>query len=270
MYSLKALQLYAVTLAENIKAERCYPIFSEFIDTMNILSGEGLVLRVNGVEKRYSGFLAFCLGDTPALNWLGGFKESVSKTIRFCRTCEVEKSLKKGVRKQLGDISHIPLRNLKNHKDILQKMAKNHENKEEISKKTGINSDSILLEINDFDICQCLLQDPMHILYEGICHVELSCLLNNIIATEEIVDLNYLNKQIKKFKYLSIDKTDLPAEIADKYFKKKDSEAAYKKFNQTSGQMSTLYQYLPLMIGSNDKLTGNKNWQNFLRLVNVH
>lgn len=81
-------------------------------------------MMINGVEKRYAGFLAFCLGDTPALNWLGGFKESVGNTFKYCRTCEVtKKDVVKGEgRKEL--FCETTPRTLENHLRILNKMKK--------------------------------------------------------------------------------------------------------------------------------------------------
>ena len=99
---------------------------------MIYLIPKGLVLRINGVDKRYTGFLAFCLGDTPAMNWLGGFKESVGSSIKYCRTCEVikERVVDGQGRKELS--RRIVPRTLKNHLITLGKMKTGtaEENKE--------------------------------------------------------------------------------------------------------------------------------------------
>ena len=259
MYTLKALQLYAVTKAGSLKNERSFTIFNDFTENMNRLYNDGLLLTIHGVEKRYIGFLAFCLGDTPAMNWLGGFKETVGITKKYCRACEVSYKPKENEsRKELFE--KISLRTLDKHLVILQKMKTgSKESNTEISKTTGINYSSILLNIKDFDICQCLLQDPMHILYEGICHLELSCLFNDIISKKKIIKLDFLNSKIKAFSYFPADKKDMPNIIDSKCFKANN----YAKFSQSSGQMSTLLQNLPLMIGQ--ELFENENWNNFLR-----
>ena len=271
MYTLNALQLYAVTKAESLRNERSYAIFEDFSRNLNAMNDEGLVLVVNGVEKRYGGFLAYALGDTPAMNWLGGFKETVGCTFKYCRKCEVtfdRNELSEGeFRKELSRITIS--RKLVNHLATLNKMkSASIEDNLLTSKNTGINYPSVLLAIKDFDICQCLLQDPMHILYEGICHLELSSLLNNLILIKKIFKLDFLNDKIKNFKYVTADRKDIPNLVDRKYYSRSVNESgdgfsSYNKFSQSSGQMSTLFQNLPLMIG--EKLNGNENWNNFLR-----
>ena len=108
----------------------------------------------------------------------------------------------------------------------------------------------------------------MHILYEGICHLELSCLFNNLIVVNKFFTEVWLNKQIKNFKYYTVDIHDKPNGIDRKYYVRtenlsRDGYSSYQKFSQSSGQMSTLFQILPLLIG--DIMTNNPNCNNFLR-----
>ena len=253
-YSLTALQLYAVTNVKTLRGEKSEAIFDSLIENLNKLNSKGLVLSINLKVYRYYGILAFCLGDTPALNWLGGFKESVSKANKYCRICEI----KKGENKYN---SVIAPRNINIHMRRLNQMKRvSFEQSQKLSKKYGINYSSPMLKIDDFNICKSLLQDPMHILYEGICHLELKCLLNELINVSKIFDLNFLNAKIKTFSYFDIDKTDKPNII-------ESISKDISKFSQSSGQMSTLFQNLPLFIG--EKLKGNKFWKNFLRLLSI-
>lgn len=236
MYKIRALQLYAVCKADNLKHGRSYLIFRDLYENLNMLSKNGLVLKINGVEKIFRGYLAFCLGDTPALNWLGGFKETVGITKKYCRCCEASYEKVEGeYRKEL--FCSITPRKLDKHLSILNKMkAKSTEDNVLVSKQTGINYSSILLNIKDFDICQCLLQDPMHILYEGICHLELSCLFNNLIVVNKYFTEVWLNKQIKNFKYYTVDIHDKPNGIDRKYYVRtenmsRDGYSSYQKFS---------------------------------------
>ena len=83
---------------------------------------------------------------------------------------------------------------------------------------------------------------------------------------EKILKLDELNSKIKLFPYFRCDLKDVPHLIDKKHFTKTQNENAYVsyvKFSQSSGQMSTLLQNLPLMIG--DKLGDSLNWTNFLR-----
>ena len=81
------------------------------------------------------------LGDTPALNWLGGFKESVSKAHKFCRTCEIIKGT------CICNYIIIP-RCIEKHKRRLNLMKMGSlERRKRLSKKFGINHPSILMDI---------------------------------------------------------------------------------------------------------------------------
>ncbi len=76
---------------------------------------------------------------------------------------------------------------------LSEMMTADLENYKILSKKYGINNSSCLLKITDFNICKSLLQDPMHILYEGICHLKLRCFLNEVITNQKQFDLDFLN-----------------------------------------------------------------------------
>lgn len=49
----------------------------------------GKELNVNNVVKTYYGTLYYVIGDTPATQLLGGFKEGVSMAKKPCRTCNI-------------------------------------------------------------------------------------------------------------------------------------------------------------------------------------
>jgi hypothetical protein len=238
-----------------LRNEKSYSLLDDFVHNVNMLNGDGLELKINNELKTYSGFLAFVLGDTPAFNWLGGFKEGVAKAEKFCRRCDIKN----------GDVLLVEkqsiLRKLTTHKARLEKLKNVDMNKHiELSKEFGINSESLLLKINDFDVCKCLLQDPMHVFFEGICHLELKCLLEYSINKNKAF-LAYLNDKIINFNYNKHDKTDKPNEIDNNAIKN-------GFFTQTSGQMSVLYHNLPLMIGDRYE-NSDKHWANYLRLLKI-
>ena len=112
-YTLTALHLLAVAKCDPLKNQKGFHLFDDAIENLNKLSGDGLELLVNGKIKIFNGYLVFFLGDTPAQNWIGGFKESVSSAHKFCRTCEIIH----------GEIvfvdSEVELREFQLHKDRL-------------------------------------------------------------------------------------------------------------------------------------------------------
>lgn len=149
-YSLTAIQLYAVTNVKCLREERSSAIFDSLVENMNLLNSKGLVIKTDQKTNRYYGFLAMCLGDTPALNWLGGFKESVSKANKYCRTCNISKGANLLLETSTPRDIDTHLRRLAQMKRVC------HDKSIELSKKYGINCTSPLLKINDFNICKSL------------------------------------------------------------------------------------------------------------------
>ena len=48
---------------------------------------QGCNFNIHGKEMWFQGALLAFIGDTPANNRIGGYKESVSKAYRLCRQC---------------------------------------------------------------------------------------------------------------------------------------------------------------------------------------
>ena len=71
----------------------------------------------------------------------------------------------------------------------------------------GIKFPSPLLNLRNFDICNCLLHDPMHVLIEGVCLKELENLLK-YITVDKGVKLEDINTRISSFQYPPIDSHD--------------------------------------------------------------
>ncbi len=110
----------------------------------------------------------------------------------------------------------------------------------------------------NFDICKCLLQDPMHILIEGVCINELKDLLGYLI-NEKGVKLTLINRKIAEFKYFFSDIDDLPNIIDKKHVQN-------GTFALSAGQILTLIMNLPFILGDLFN-TYDENW---LNLINLH
>jgi hypothetical protein len=81
---------------------------------------------------------------------------------RFCRICEITE-LKINI---CFNESQVNIRKIDEHKECLNLIK----DLKDLSITYGINEESILMKIDNFDVCKCLLLDTMHILYEGVCH----------------------------------------------------------------------------------------------------
>ena len=132
------------------------------------MSAEGLKIMIKNERKTLYGSALITIGDTLALQELGGFFFGVGKAIKFCRTCEIKYD------ERLVDPTDIYVeRDINRHLIQLEIIKESPE----LEKEYGIKYPSPLLNLNNFDICKCMLHDPMHVLVEGICIKELENLL---------------------------------------------------------------------------------------------
>ena len=95
-----------------------------------------------------------------ALHWIGGFFESMGKAKRFCRHCKITYT-----ERLYGDTADFSdLRLIERHLEALDMI----ENDESLKSIFGIKMRSPLLELKNFNVCNSLLQDPMHTLIQGV------------------------------------------------------------------------------------------------------
>ena len=186
-YNLCNIKLLAIVKSKEIKNSDCSPLLSDFINTINKLNTEtGLYLSVKNETTVHFGFLGFGIGDTLALQWLGGFLEGVGKAFKFCRTCHITHD------ERCDNLNKtFVLIDMETHLIQLELLNESPD----LSKQFGVKNKSVLCEIIDFDICTSLLHDPMHVLIEGVCISELKYLLN-YATKEKRIDLSKINKRI--------------------------------------------------------------------------
>ena len=77
-FSLNNIQLLACASSQILR-EGGIDLLADFIFTINIFGDTGFTFNYT----HYFGCLAFCMGDTLALQWLGGFLEGVGKAKRL-------------------------------------------------------------------------------------------------------------------------------------------------------------------------------------------
>jgi len=65
----------------------------------------------------------------------------------------------------------------------------------------GINGESCLLKLHDFPLIQRLVQDPMHILLEGVVPHDMSLLLYKVAFVAQLCTEKELNLLITGFPY---------------------------------------------------------------------
>ena len=256
---LAAIQLLAIARTNDVKKFGMKILLQDFISSIGNLSHGGVTVQINQQEYILEGTLVMAQCDTPAANWVGGFKEGVSFAFKCCRMCDI-------VAAQLSQ--HL------SHNTSLERDPELHKERcrqlEDLSPRTklywskmwGINSNSVLAHIPDFQVTKCLVQDPMHVLLEGIIRCNLRLLLVHCIQDQKLFSLDWLNTRMKNFQYpLSIHKS-MPEPIDAQALKHEG------KMKQTAAAMLTLICVLPYLVG--DKVPeGNTHWDNFIRLLKI-
>ena len=190
-YNLMNIHLLAIAPTQIIKKQGLDLLLNDFIETINELNANGIYFMHNNQNILFHGILAFCLGDNLALHWIGDFFESMSKAYGFCRHCEITSKERKD-----GKLEESDSRLLERHLETLEII----ENNEAIRNIFGIKIRSPLLKVQNFNICNSLLQDPMHTLIEGVCMVELKFILIHIIENKK-KSIDYINDKILNFEF---------------------------------------------------------------------
>ncbi|XP_053381925.1 uncharacterized protein LOC128549343 [Mercenaria mercenaria] len=129
------------------------------------------------------------------------------------------------------------------------------------SKQWGINLRSPLLEIEDIDLSVCLVQDPMHILTEGLLVKELCLMLYDFIVFKRYFTISFLNNALNDFSHSYLVEKNKPEVISVDML-------LNCRLNQTSASMITLCCVLPLVIGQKVQV-GNGKWKTFLLLIQI-
>ncbi|KAK3924512.1 Heat-inducible transcription repressor [Frankliniella fusca] len=256
--SVRAIQLLALSKASDAKNVKNEPILQKFIHGINRLSSEeGVTFNIKGVPRVFHGFLLFIIGDYPALANIGGFKESAAFAWRFCRQCMVTQEEKS----EKYEESQVVLRTDVMHKQQLDAMegtsivmedeTEATEQHEKPTVKYGINFRSPLLQVNHFQVTQCLPQDIMHLFLEGILETECRFLLDHAVSSRKI-SLKEVNL------YLNDLPTERPSPIEPQHLK--------NGLRQTSSQILMLSVHLPFLLG---KHCETDRLRNFILLLKV-
>ena len=89
---LSSIQLLALAKTKDVRKYGLAPLLSDFMATLVELEhGIQFCLEGFGV-KMYHGFLVCVLADTPAAQFIGGFKEGVGTAVSPRRTCDAKQS----------------------------------------------------------------------------------------------------------------------------------------------------------------------------------
>jgi hypothetical protein len=84
-----ATQLLAVAKTIDLKQFGIQRLLADFIAVIKQMANGGVLISLNGIDHLIEGTLVIAPCDTPAAQWLGGFKEGVGFAYRGCRMCDL-------------------------------------------------------------------------------------------------------------------------------------------------------------------------------------
>jgi hypothetical protein len=256
---LSSIQLLACAKSLDIKKFGLKHLSSDFIISLQKLYS-GTELTVNGTTRKYHGLLVGVLGDTLAAQMLGGFKEGVGTAYKPSRNCEVtcnELSLSRTAK-------DFAQRDEQEHRDrcnMLTTLGK--KSRKYWSRHYGITQTSIFMSVPGFSITKCLLQDPLHVLLEGVNKICVKLLLNNLIFVNQFFTLEDINAAITNFCYSYSDALDKPRTI------ERNDLLSDGVMVQSAASMRVLTTLLPFLIGQFVP-QNNEYWMNFIRLQQIN
>ena len=256
---LSVIQLIAVAKSVDIKKYGASSLLSDFMAGLNSLQ-KGVSLSIAGRDVLHHGLLVIFMGDTPAAQAAGGFKEGVGGARKPCRTCDIEAgSLSKCFfPDDCQERSEVEHRDRCEALESLSREARLH-----WSKEYGINGKGLLYSVPEFQITKCIVHDPMHVILEGIDRLEVRLLLIHLTQEKKYFSLDDLGLAIRNFQYS-------PSQAADKpqVIESKDLQPG-STLRQSAASMKNLVLLLPFMIG-NFVPKHDLHWVNFIRLLQIN
>jgi thymidine kinase len=254
---LQAINLVSIATAPVIQKHGIDEILRPFVDELNALSSSGIDVLVNGVNHNFKGALLAFLGDTLALHEVGGFKMSVSRALRICRTCMAtsEKA------STCFNSRHFEMRTNANHRQQCSQLC--GPLREHYSTAYGVTHPSVLLDVTAYNMFNGgLPHDFMHNLFEGVVQYELKLLLQHLI-NNQTVNLEHLNQLLINFDYGYSEASNKPTPITHRNLQAND-----KHLRQNASQCALLCRILPLLVGEFVE-EDNSHWQCYLLLLKI-
>ena len=253
----EAIQLLAVAKTVDIKKYGPKRLLSDFISGINALQIEKQ-MTVKGNDFCIHGSLVMVLGDTPAAQWIGGFKEGVGFAYHSCRTCNASmRTLKSNF-----ILRHFQQRDNDEHQNRCFQLTQMSKSASQYwSKCWGINGRSCLLDISMFNLSVSLVHDPMHILSEGIVTKEICCMLYHFLEVRKYFTLSWLNESLSSYSFSYLEQKDKPETI-------RRQDILEGKLKLTSACIMNLCSILPHLLGPRIPENDSK-WKLFLKLVQI-
>lgn len=233
---LKSINLLAIVEYRYLKKYGLDEILKPFVEELITLGSDmGYDFHIHNGIVRLRGALLAVIADTPACNFLGGYKEGVGGARRKCRHCMADFD----EMQTKFEEEEFVLRTKELHEYHLQQLEENEGLRNHFSKEYGVNKKSILLNAPYFDVTEQLPQDVMHIVLEGGLQRTFYFVLNHFLENN-FFSLEDLNAFIVNFNYGYSELKDKPVVIS-----LEDLQDPAKNLGQTAAQIWLLSRVFP-------------------------
>lgn len=220
--------------------------FGKLITELNFLFNNGIKITVNGVIRTVYFVIGLVVADNLALHSLLGFAEGFTANFP-CRFCRAHRSL---INIQTEEISSL-LRNKVQHTIDC--------NIGNVS-LSGVNEESVLSDVETFEVTDNPSVDIMHDVFEGVCVYDMGHILYDFIFVKRYFTLETLNFQLIAFDY---DKT-----ITNKPTTFKEKVLRNRQVKMTASEMRTFVRIFALLVG--DFIPDNEPiWKFYLILRDI-
>lgn len=173
-------------------------LFQHVINQIIDLQENGIIISINGQQRKIYFVLAFIIGDNLGLNTILGYPRSFRANY-CCRICYEDISTFKN--KSVENVNKI--RTVENYAIHFRDLS------------FGIQEECVFNAISNFHVISNASVDPMHDILKGICRYDMAKILHNFIFEENFFTLGILNDRILYFNNVSSSK-NIPPNLSRK------------------------------------------------------
>lgn len=244
---LKYIFLGSLFFTDDRKDFGNFKVFLPFIEILNRLQSEGIYIDF-GCYTRVKLVPFAIIGDNLGLNSMLGFVESFN-SFYYCRLC---KSHKKDMSMNFLE-DNLTLRTRENYEQDLQL--------DNVS-LTGIKENSVWNKLQNFHVTENHSVDIMHDLLEGVCHYDLTQILQRFIYEYKLFSLDKLNQRIQDHNFgphlTNTNIAYISKEMLIKY-----------KIQTSASEMYNLFMHLGLIIGDLFDICEAPEWCIYISLREI-
>ena len=249
--SLKSIHLVAVGKHEHIARYGIDLFLAPFVNNIKSLYCDGIEInRGKHTQRVHGGLLAF-LADNLAAHAVGGFKESMSFSLRICRSCMITTEESQVCFSEQSCHLRDPETHFRECQMLDGPLASHY------STNFGINRRSVLEDIPGFSVVTGIPHDVTNDLFEGVVPYEMKLLILHLIQNKYI-SIRMINERLQQFDFVQNKASRIDSNLA----------RSGGKLRQSASQMMALSRYFPLLIGDKIPLE-DEHWCSFLLLLKI-